>query len=151
MRAALNPIDLDECQVNAVAARIELDLRLGASFTRFQTLTLQAMNAALFEGRVVSYGELFNIFDAAPAKSDQYRLMPIPDPWLRSRPILQGPKFCSRAVLGHQVDTYSRWYKCQFSMGQKSFVRSCNSDNHFRTMLGGKACSSHKGPKEADE
>ncbi len=55
MRAALNPINLDERQVNAVAARIELDLRLGASFTRFQTLTLRAVGN-VFEGKVVSYG-----------------------------------------------------------------------------------------------
>ena len=55
VRAALNPIDLDDRQVNAVAARIELDLRLGASFTRFQTLTLQAMGGDLAE-RVISYG-----------------------------------------------------------------------------------------------
>ncbi len=55
VRAAQNPINLDERQVNAVAARIELDLRLGASFTRFQTLTLKTMGGDL-EDRVISYG-----------------------------------------------------------------------------------------------
>ena len=44
--------------MNAVAARIELDLRLGAAFTRFQTLTLQTMGGDL-EERLISYGELF--------------------------------------------------------------------------------------------
>ncbi|MCJ1359353.1 MAG: DNA topoisomerase [Icmadophila ericetorum] len=55
MRAALNPMDLDDRQVNAVAGRIELDLRLGASFTRFQTLALQTLGGDLAE-RVISYG-----------------------------------------------------------------------------------------------
>ncbi|MCJ1377958.1 DNA topoisomerase [Xylographa soralifera] len=55
LQAALNPIDLDERQVNAVAARIELDLRLGASFTRFQTLELQRLGESLAD-RVISYG-----------------------------------------------------------------------------------------------
>ncbi|MCJ1248527.1 DNA topoisomerase [Trapelia coarctata] len=54
-QAAMNPIDLDEKQVNAVAARIELDLRLGACFTRFQTLSLQIMGPSL-EDRIISYG-----------------------------------------------------------------------------------------------
>ncbi|KAL8727049.1 MAG: hypothetical protein Q9181_005843 [Wetmoreana brouardii] len=56
LRAAQNPIPLDERQVNAVAARIELDLRLGAVFTRFQTLTLQALGGDLANARVISYG-----------------------------------------------------------------------------------------------
>ena len=51
----MNPIDLDEGQVNAVAARIELDLRLGASFTRFQTLSLRPIGP-MFDGKVISYG-----------------------------------------------------------------------------------------------
>ena len=55
IRAAQNPIDLDERQVNAVAARIEIDLRLGAVFTRFQTLTLQNMGQEL-QDHVISYG-----------------------------------------------------------------------------------------------
>ena len=55
IRAAQNPINLDERQVNAVAARIEIDLRLGAAFTRFQTLTLQTMGEE-FQDRLISYG-----------------------------------------------------------------------------------------------
>ena len=54
-QAALNPIHLDDRQVNAVAARIELDLRLGASFTRLQTLSLQTMGGPL-EELMISYG-----------------------------------------------------------------------------------------------
>ena len=38
-----------------MAARIELDLRIGAAFTRLQTLQLQAVVAVLKE-KVISYG-----------------------------------------------------------------------------------------------
>jgi DNA topoisomerase III len=41
--------------VNAVAARTEIDLRIGAAFTRFQTKLLQSKYSELSEG-VVSYG-----------------------------------------------------------------------------------------------
>ncbi|QQK41483.1 DNA topoisomerase, type IA, domain 2 [Penicillium digitatum] len=54
-RAALAPVNLDEYQASAVAARIELDLRIGAAFTRLQTLQLQTVVAALKE-KVISYG-----------------------------------------------------------------------------------------------
>ncbi|EFR04834.1 hypothetical protein MGYG_07839 [Nannizzia gypsea CBS 118893] len=40
IHAAHRPADLNEAQANAVAARIELDLRVGASFTRHLTLSL---------------------------------------------------------------------------------------------------------------
>ncbi|KAK2747050.1 DNA topoisomerase [Onygenales sp. PD_40] len=55
LQAAANPIELDECQANAVAARIELDLRIGAAFTRLQTLQLKSLGGVL-EDRVISYG-----------------------------------------------------------------------------------------------
>ncbi|KAI9669245.1 MAG: DNA topoisomerase [Trizodia sp. TS-e1964] len=55
LAAAHNPINLDERQANAVAARIELDLRIGASFTRLQTLNLQTMGGSLSE-KIISYG-----------------------------------------------------------------------------------------------
>lgn len=56
IHAANRPIPLDEKQVNAVAARIELDLRIGSSFTRMQTLTLKSMIEHLQEIKAISYG-----------------------------------------------------------------------------------------------
>lgn len=58
LEAARRPIGLDERQVDAVAARIELDLRIGAAFTRLQTLQLQTLGGALAE-KIISYGNLF--------------------------------------------------------------------------------------------
>ena len=45
----------DQRQSDAVEARIELDLRVGAAFTRFQTLALQSRFGQL-GNRVISYG-----------------------------------------------------------------------------------------------
>lgn len=56
LRAAQNPIDLDERQAAAVSARIELDLRIGAAFTRWQTTALKAI---LGNDQIVSYGGFF--------------------------------------------------------------------------------------------
>ena len=61
VRAAQNPINLDERQVNAVAARVELDLRIGYAFSRFSTLTLQTMGGDLGD-KTISYGKSENIF-----------------------------------------------------------------------------------------
>lgn len=54
-QAANNPIDIDDSQANAVAARIELDLRIGAAFTRLQTLQLQSLDEKLTDA-LISYG-----------------------------------------------------------------------------------------------
>jgi DNA topoisomerase-3 len=54
LQAAQRPINLDENQAAAVAARTELDLRIGAAFTRWQTLQLQGIPG--LEQRVISYG-----------------------------------------------------------------------------------------------
>ncbi|KAF9585923.1 DNA topoisomerase [Lunasporangiospora selenospora] len=54
-RAMRNPTQLDMRQACAVDARIELDLRIGASFTRFQTLAFQSRFPQL-GGGVISYG-----------------------------------------------------------------------------------------------
>ncbi|KAB8254780.1 DNA topoisomerase [Aspergillus pseudonomiae] len=55
LNAARSLIELDDLQANAVAARIELDLRIGAAFTRLQTLQLKHMSEALSE-KIISYG-----------------------------------------------------------------------------------------------
>lgn len=55
--AAQNPVELDQAQADAVEARTILDLRLGAAFTRMQTLILQGRFAQINDGGgPVSYG-----------------------------------------------------------------------------------------------
>ncbi|KAL3468461.1 DNA topoisomerase [Aspergillus heterothallicus] len=55
LNAARTLGELDERQANAVAARIELDLRIGAAFTRLLTLQLQPLHESL-DGKTLSYG-----------------------------------------------------------------------------------------------
>ncbi|KAG5639039.1 hypothetical protein H0H81_007652 [Sphagnurus paluster] len=55
--AAQHPVELDRAQADAVEARIMLDLKVGAAFTRMQTMILQNHFAQLADGKnVVSYG-----------------------------------------------------------------------------------------------
>ena len=53
--AAQHPVQLDMAQSNAVEARTLLDLRIGAAFTRLQTLQLQGRFDQL-KNDVISYG-----------------------------------------------------------------------------------------------
>ncbi|EIM82961.1 prokaryotic type I DNA topoisomerase [Stereum hirsutum FP-91666 SS1] len=54
--AAQHPIELDLLQAQAVTARINLDLRIGAAFTRMQTMALRDRLEKLKEAGVISYG-----------------------------------------------------------------------------------------------
>lgn len=55
LSAARRLVELDEKQVNAVSARIELDLRIGYAFTRFITNNLKHLGGPLAD-LVLSYG-----------------------------------------------------------------------------------------------
>jgi DNA topoisomerase-3 len=79
--AARAPINLDDRQVNAVAARIELDLRVGSIFTRFQTKELQKLCPQLLEGKMISYGE-WHFRPFYPPQASDARLGPCQFPTL---------------------------------------------------------------------
>lgn len=55
-RALANLIAPDELQSQAVDVRSELDLRIGAAFTRFQTMRYQRLFPDVIEKQLVSYG-----------------------------------------------------------------------------------------------
>lgn len=55
INASQNLINLDHKQVNAVASRIELDLRIGYAFTRFLTTSLKTLGGP-FQDLLLSYG-----------------------------------------------------------------------------------------------
>ncbi|KAN0061763.1 DNA topoisomerase [Thecaphora frezii] len=56
-QACQNTIDLDWLSADAVEARIQLDLRIGAAFTRMQTMSLQSRVPELESAKqVISYG-----------------------------------------------------------------------------------------------
>lgn len=56
LSAARRPVALDDKQAEAVAARIELDLRIGSAFTRFLTLSLRPLGGAMAD-LLLSYGK----------------------------------------------------------------------------------------------
>lgn len=55
-RAISNLIQPDKRQSDAVDVRSELDLRIGAAFTRFQTMRLQKRFPNVLADKLISYG-----------------------------------------------------------------------------------------------
>ncbi|XP_068762622.1 DNA topoisomerase 3-alpha-like isoform X2 [Montipora capricornis] len=55
-RAVQNLVEPDLLQSQAVDVRMELDLRIGAAFTRFQTLRLQKVFPEVLSDNLISYG-----------------------------------------------------------------------------------------------
>lgn len=90
--------ELDIQQADAVSARIALDLRIGAAFTRLTTMTLQS-RAPELASSVISYGEL-SCSQGVYVKLI-LRSMPISHPRLRRRSIQPSPSFRPGIILVH--------------------------------------------------
>lgn len=102
LQAARSPVELDEFQANAVAARIELDLRIGAAFTRLQTLQLQAV-AAILKEKVISYGRSFAFVEHQSIVSNsKTRLLSVSYAWIRRGSVLSRKELQARDVLEYQ-------------------------------------------------
>ena len=85
---------MDDRQVTAVSARIELDLRLGAAFTRYQTLTLREMGGDLAD-RLISYGQSSTPSKCYIRRLTIVRFLSVPDPGLRCRSIFPSQELCT--------------------------------------------------------
>lgn len=99
--AAQHPVQLDQAQSDAVDARTLLDLRIGAAFSRMQTLTFQRTVAELGES-LISYGGDFSTARIRPGGNflrASSRSLPISYPWIRCFTVRAGQSFCSRTLL----------------------------------------------------
>lgn len=107
LQAARAPVNLDEYKANAVAARIELDLRIGAAFTRLLTLNLKNSAPALNE-KIISYGKSpFHLIFQFP--SNLYRILSISHFRVRGRPIPSSKEVQAGKVLVNQGNASPRW------------------------------------------
>jgi hypothetical protein len=92
IHAAKNPIDLDDRQVDAVAARIELDLRIGYAFTRMTTAAIRPLGGTLAldergKRRVVSYGGLLLLGLKNAVVLIRCRVLPVSNSGFCRRPL----------------------------------------------------------------
>lgn len=94
--AAQHPVELDRRQADAVEARILLDLKVGAAFTRLQTLILQGRVPQI--EAVVSYGQL-NSISFPSYLTTSLRPMSVSDSRLRRSKIHPGQELHSRKFL----------------------------------------------------
>ena len=90
----------DHLASEAVDARQELDLRIGAAFTRFQTMRLQKKFQGL-QDQVISYGS-FKFRGYCNWPCQLLRPLPIPYPGLCSWEVLGDREFCPRRLLDNQ-------------------------------------------------
>lgn len=123
LNAAKNLRELDQKQVDAVSARIDLDLRTGYAFTRFLTNSLRSMGGPLQQA-TISYGTPMAATKETcrVAIADCPRLLSVSHSGLRRRSLLQSAELRPRRFLEHQGDAQEGRSKCDIQLGPKSSV-----------------------------
>lgn len=124
IQAARRPVLMDDRQVAAVNARIELDLRIGFAFTRMQTRSLQILGS-VFDRKVISYGKPVSCMIST--KTDNYRILSISNSWICSRSILARTEFRARTILEYQDNGEVGRYRGDIPLETESSFRSCYS------------------------
>lgn len=95
-------------QSDAVEARTLLDLRLGAAFTRMQSLSLQASIGEL-DGTLVSYGKRVVRNNILPSHYIVHlRAVPIPHSWIRRLALRASQIFRPGTVLVYLPNTHDK-------------------------------------------
>jgi len=149
LRAAREPVELDEYQANAVAARIELDLRIGAAFTRLQTLQLQAVVAAL-KDKIISYGDILS-YVLYGSGLTLYRIVSVPHAGFRCRSVSTGEELQARNILEHQGHASARREEGELSLETSSSIRSRGCHDDAGAMPDGQTSKGHQSEPETQE
>lgn len=103
LSAARSLAELDEKQVNAVATRIELDLRIGYAFTRFITNNLRPLGGPM-EKLTLSYGmrPTINMLNPLLTAQDRASSQPLASSWtvtFESRTLSRSPSGASKSCI----------------------------------------------------
>jgi DNA topoisomerase-3 len=111
VHAAQAPVAPNRLAADAVAARIELDLRIGAAFTRHQTVRLQRLEG--LERKVVSYGPCQ--FPTLGFVVDQYARVAsfVPEPfWYLRLTLRKASNRCNCRGTARASTTRRRAWRC---------------------------------------
>ena len=102
---------MDYRQASAVNARLELDLRIGAAFTRFQTLTLQERIGAIKEEqRIISYGTVLTLLNLIIGSCQFPTLGFVVDRWRRVENFVTEPFWSIKlSILRERIDVKFNW------------------------------------------
>lgn len=118
IQAARQPVLLDEKQANAVASRIELDLRIGASFTRMLSINLKPIINAVQELKVLSYGRNKPVWILEYQAHAISRHMPVSYTRIRRRAILSGAKLCAGSILEDTSWSHKRQHQSSIQLAE---------------------------------
>ena len=122
-----------------MAARIELDLRIGAAFTRLQTLQLRPMNNALMDS-TISYGAFVTRHLCGFKWSFRFillnigRILSVSHSRICGRSVPAGEELQAGNVLVDQSHARQRQRESQLQLASRSSLRPRRRHCHARTV-----------------